>query len=89
MIAEARRERIIEQLARDFNPVYLEVVDESHFHRGHAGAKSGKSHFRVIIASEQLNQYPLLQAHRLIYQSLGEMMTADIHALAIEVRAVE
>ena len=40
------------KLTQALSPTTLEVIDESHLHIGHAGAKSGKGHFRVRIASE-------------------------------------
>ena len=86
MIAEQRQEAIEEYLQEKFNPSYLEVIDESHLHIGHAGAQSGKGHFRIIIICEEFNGQALLVCHRLIYQALGNMMEEDIHALAIEIK---
>ncbi|MCP4473945.1 MAG: BolA family transcriptional regulator [Gammaproteobacteria bacterium] len=86
MIAEQRQEAIEQRLQQTFNPSYMEVIDESHLHIGHVGAQGGKGHFRVIITSTQFTDQPLLLCHRLIYQALGEMMTDDIHALAIEIK---
>ena len=86
MRAEQRQEAIEERLKQALNPDYLEVINESHLHAGHAGAREGKSHFRVIIASEQFNDRALLGCHQLVYQALGEMMRQDIHALAIEIK---
>jgi len=61
----------------------VQVVDESHKHRGHAGAAGGGGHFRVTIASPRFAGLSLVQAQRLVYEALGEMMTHEIHALTI------
>ena len=84
-----RSERIRERLQAALNPVVLEIEDESHLHAGHAGARSGKGHFRVTIVSERFAGLPLLKRHRLVYDALADLMESDIHALAIHARAPE
>lgn len=82
----ARAERIRVRLAERFSPAVLEVHDESHLHRGHAGARSGKGHFRVVIEAAALRGQTRLAAHRMIYAAVGELFDTDIHALSIELR---
>lgn len=65
-------------------PTYLDVIDESHLHAGHAGAKGGASHFRLIIDSEQFEGLSTLAKHRLINEQLKDLIPYPIHALAIE-----
>ena len=78
-----RVERIREKLLLALAPVLLEVNDDSHKHAGHAGARGGQGHFSVkIVSSAFAGKLPLAR-HRLVYAALGEMMTTDIHALAI------
>jgi len=76
----------IQQCLQDaLEPSQLEVIDESHLHAGHAGAQSGKGHFKVIIKSEQLNKLRSVAQHQAIYASLGNLMQTDIHALSINI----
>lgn len=77
-------ERIQALLETALAPEALDVVDESHLHVGHAGARDGRGHFRVRIRCRALAALPRLARHRRIYAALGEMMTRDIHALTIE-----
>jgi BolA protein len=77
------RERLDGALAPDA----LEVIDESHLHVGHAGARDGRGHFRVRIRSPRFDGRARLARHRLVFDALGEMMETDIHALAIEAEA--
>lgn len=79
-----RVERIREALSAAFSPTELDIIDESHLHAGHAGARSGKGHFRVIITSAAFNGLSMLEQHRLIYETLEEMMKTDIHALSVK-----
>lgn len=78
-----RVERIREALAV-LQPVTLEVVDDSHRHAGHEGARDGRGHFTVRIVSPVFAGKAPLARHRAVYAALGEMMQTDIHALAIE-----
>jgi len=47
------RERIAAALGQAFAPQSLDVIDESHLHKGHAGARpDGETHYRVRITAE-------------------------------------
>ncbi|UOV02009.1 BolA family protein [Pseudoxanthomonas mexicana] len=82
----SRIERIREALAA-LQPVTLDVIDDSHKHAGHEGARDGRGHFTVRIVSPVFAGKASLARHRAIYAALGEMMQTDIHALAIEAKA--
>ncbi|HSX60710.1 MAG TPA: BolA family protein [Tahibacter sp.] len=81
-----RLDRIRSALA-SLEPVELDLVDESHKHAGHEGARDGRGHFRARIVSAQFAGRPPLARHRLVYAALGELMNTDIHAFAIDARA--
>jgi BolA protein len=83
---DERVRAIREALAAAFAPADLEVVDESHLHAGHAGARDGRGHFRVRITSAHFAGVAPLARHRAVYAALGDLMTTDIHALAIDAR---
>jgi len=85
--AADRPEEIRKRLVAALNPVEIEVTDESHLHRGHAGARDGRGHFRVRIIAEQFAGLPQLARHRIIYAALADLMQTDIHALAITASA--
>ena len=48
---ESRRDRIEAKLRKRLDADHVEVVDESHLHAGHEGAKSGGGHFRATIVA--------------------------------------
>ena len=81
-----RVERIRALLTDALAPETIEVVDDSHKHAGHAGARGGQGHFGVDIVSAAFAGKLPLARHRLVYAALGDMMQTDIHALAIEAR---
>lgn len=87
MMKANRVEQIREKLTAAFAPQQLDIVDDSHKHAGHEGARSGGGHFDVtIVAAAFAGQTPL-QRHRLVYTALGEELKKDIHALSIKALA--
>jgi BolA protein len=73
----------IEQAFTDIQ--YLEIIDESDQHRGHAGYGEGSRHFAVIIAAFELSLLTKVAAHRMIYALFHDMMPSPIHALRINI----
>ena len=84
MNPQDRRKEIIRLLADAFAPETLGVEDESYLHEGHAGAKDGRGHFRVLIIAEIFEGKTAIERHRMIYRVLDDMMRLDIHAIAID-----
>ena len=68
-------------------PESIEIDDESSQHAGHEGAKGGGGHYRLTLVSPRFAGQPLQARHRMVYRALGELMTKDIHALAIHAYA--
>jgi len=88
-VSADRIERIRAALQRELQPIRLEVVDDSHRHVGHAGARDGRGHFTVEVVSAAFTGRSLLARHRAVYAAVGDMMDTDIHALAIVAAAPE
>ena len=80
---EALTLRLQERLA----PAYLEVLDESAAHAGHAGAHpSGRgTHFRVRLGGDAWARLTRVERHRLVYDALQDFLDRGLHALAIEI----
>lgn len=78
-----RRDRIEALLRERLAPVHLVVEDESHLHRGHAGAKEG-GHFRVTVASAAFEGKTLVEQHRLVQDAVKGLYGTEIHALALK-----
>ncbi|MGB3290363.1 MAG: BolA family protein [Burkholderiaceae bacterium] len=77
------RMKLLKERLEPLAPTYLEIVDESHLHAGHAGSKGGASHFRLFIWTEQFQGLNTLARHRLVYDRVHDLMPYPIHALAI------
>jgi BolA protein len=66
------------------DPDSLDIIDESHKHAGHAGARDGGGHYVVNIVSGQFAGKNTVARHRMIYLALEPMMKQEIHALTIQ-----
>ncbi len=79
------RSRIHERLAETLAPcVFLDVIDQSAAHAGHAGAReSGGGHFNVLIVSTRFEGLGALARQRLVYAALADEMRDLIHALSM------
>lgn len=84
MTGQSRTAMIRQRLEDSLDPLSLEIVDESHLHVGHPGARDGRGHFRVKVVSSAFSGLSRLARHRLVYAAVGELMQTDIHALNIE-----
>jgi BolA protein len=80
---EQRLAAIRQRLEAELAPRSLEVEDEGHLHKGHAGARDGRGHFRVRVVSERFAGLGRIQRHRLVYAALADLLQSDIHALAV------
>ncbi len=79
--------KIKARLERDLSPTYIDIIDESHLHAGHAGAASGAGHFNVTVVSEIFAGQSPIQRHRLVYSALEDLMKSEIHAVSINAQA--
>lgn len=72
------------RLRASLQPVQISLIDDSAMHAGHAGAASGGGHFQMRIVSALFAGLSRVARHRLVYDSLADLMQGAIHALAIE-----
>ncbi len=79
-----RRSRIEAELRERLAAVHVEVVDESHLHVGHVGARDGGGHFRAVVVSARFEGESPVQRQRLVYSTLREIMGSEIHALSMK-----
>merc|ERR1712050_92810 len=69
------------KLMEKFNPVHLEIINESYMHNV---PKGSETHFKVVVVSEKFNDMkPLIKRHRAINEILAEELKTGVHALSI------
>lgn len=72
--------RIHTKLGVGFQPVHLEVINESHMHSVPPGSET---HFKVVLASVQFAGKRQVQRHQAVYACLAEELQSGVHALAL------
>jgi BolA protein len=78
------------KLADKFTPAFLDVIDESNKHFGHAGwREGGETHFRVRISTRHFDGLSRVAQHRAVMDALDAELKDRVHALAIEVLPAE
>ena len=76
---------IDETLRKTFEPVFLEVEDESELHRGHVGFKDWiQTHFKIVISAKIFEKMSRVSRERAIHKALGSSIMKNIHALSIK-----
>lgn len=81
-------EQIEKILTAALNPVEIQVVDQSHLHAGHAGARpEGETHFHVTVISPAFEGKSRVECHRMVNEPLAELLQNKVHALAIKASA--
>ncbi len=73
---------------QDLEPSVLRLIDESAMHAGHQ-SNGGGSHFKLEITSSHFCGKSQIMRHRLVYQSLTDLIPHQIHALSIKAVATD
>ena len=77
---------IEEKLRKTFNPIKLNIIDESHLHAGHVGATpAGETHFRIEILAEAFANLSRVERQRIVYKALEEELKGPVHALSLSI----
>lgn len=85
-VADRIRAKLVEALA----PASLDIVDESHKHKGHAGYREGgESHFHVTIVSDRFEGEGRVARQRLVYGLLADELAGPVHALSLKLMTPE
>lgn len=72
-------EQIKLKLNNAFEPIHLELINESHMHAGPAT----DSHFNLLLVSQAFTDLKKVQRHQAVYKSLKEELAGPVHALAL------
>ena len=81
-------QRIREKLIVAFEPVRLDVINESELHAGHRNSPgTGESHYRVLVVSAAFAGKTRVARHRMVNEVLAEELNGRVHALALSTYA--
>jgi len=76
------------KLNEAFTPNFLEVINDSDRHAGHAGSPgTGESHFVVTLVSERFDGLGRVDRQRMVYDILKDELDGPVHALSLKLKA--
>lgn len=80
------KEKIETCLKEAFSPDHLEIIDESHLHRGHMGNPDGReeTHFKILIVSDFFTPMATRNRHLHVNRALSSILL-QVHAVSIHV----
>ena len=86
MDSNARKKRIETTLKNAFDPVFIEVRDDSKQHAGHQSIEEGamETHFYINMVTLSFRGYSKVKMHRKVYELLKEEFESRLHALELE-----
>ena len=76
------------KLQKSLDLHHFEVKDFTGRHLNH-NLHDGGFHLEAIIVSEDFNNNSLVSRHKMVYQSLGNLMKHEIHALSMRTLTIE
>ncbi len=78
-------EEICKKLNNEIEIEYIDIVDNSHKHRGHKSFSPEKFHLHLKIKSLYLNSISRVNAQKMIMKVLKDDLNKKIHALEISI----
>ena len=79
--------KLIDQILKEkLEASHVDIIDDSHKHRGHKAAGGG-GHYSVIVVSTKFENVNLVDQRRLVYSALDDQINGSpkvIHALQIK-----
>ena len=78
-------EEISKKLNNEIEIEHIEIVDNSHKHKGHKSFSPEKFHLQLKIKSLYLNSISRVNAQKMIMKVLKDDLETKIHALEISI----
>ena len=78
-------EEISTKLNNEIQIEYIEIVDNSHKHKGHKSFSPERFHLHLRIKSSYLNSMSRVNAQKMIMKVLKDDLDTKIHALEISI----
>lgn len=77
-----------DKLQAFFNAEYIEIIDNSAKHAGHAAMKGitahTSTHLAIVLVSTAFEGKPVIQRHRLVQKALADEFAGSLHALELK-----
>ena len=76
---------ICEKINKEFDIENIEIIDNSHKHKGHKFFLPEKYHIHLKVKSLYLNSISRVTSHKMIMKVLKDDLKTKIHALEISI----
>jgi len=76
---------ICEKINKEFDIENIEIIDNSHKHKGHKFFLPEKYHIHLKVKSFYLNSISRVTSHKMIMKVLKDDLKTKIHALEISI----
>ena len=73
------------KLSKEIKLENIEIIDNSHKHKGHKHFNSNQYHLKLKIKSAYLNSMTRIKAQKIIMKNLEHDLKSKIHALEISI----
>ncbi|MBT5074648.1 MAG: BolA family transcriptional regulator [Kordiimonadaceae bacterium] len=84
------KENIESKMNKAIKTQFLEVIDESHKHAGHSGARpEGETHFHINMTADEFNGKSRVARQRLVYKILEDELAGPVHALSLSIKGTD
>ena len=84
------KENIESKMNKAIKAEFLEVIDESHKHAGHVGARpEGETHFHINMTADEFNGTTRVARQRRVYKILAGELAGPVHALSLSLKGTE
>lgn len=84
------QEKIEKRIRESLQPEALEIINDSHKHRGHAGDDgSGQTHFRIKIVSKKFEGLTRIDRTRQVNMLLEPLFDQGLHAISYALKTTE
>ena len=78
-------DQICTKLKKEIEIEDIQIVDNSHKHKGHKFYSPGKFHLRLKVKSLYLNSLTRVSAQKMIMKILKDDLSTKIHAIEISI----
>lgn len=86
----SRADRIAAALREAFRPAEVAIIDDSHRHAGHAGARpGGETHYTVQVVSPAFSGMNRVARSRAVHEALAAEFGSGLHALSLRLLTPE
>jgi stress-induced morphogen len=83
-----RQDRLRAALEQAFDPLSLEITDDSARHAGHAGAQpGGETHYSIKLVSAAFAGQSRVARSRAVHDTLADEFRDGLHALSLTLRS--